>query len=177
MNKKHVSILWLTVTHEGFMYNFNFHFWLRQFPPGDKHKQWGQYQTNRKNNHFDRQNDHLLVKLTKSLFEPFNTNAVTCPKINTWQERQLRGSQLLHERLNTATVQLSSLLPLQLDNLFRSSALYLYSFILLVLFCVNHHNPQYLANPSDANGRNVVSLSFRVLFTQSLRTFMYVGKM
>lgn len=50
VNKKHVPQFGFSGTHEGFVYNLDFHLWLRQFPPGHKHDQRGQYRYG-KNNH------------------------------------------------------------------------------------------------------------------------------
>lgn len=53
VNKKHVPQFRFSGTHEGFVYNLDFHLWLRQFPPGHTHEQRGQYQAKCKKNHCD----------------------------------------------------------------------------------------------------------------------------
>lgn len=46
VNKKHVPQFGFSGTHEGFVNNFDFYLWLRQFPPGHTYKQRGQYRAN-----------------------------------------------------------------------------------------------------------------------------------
>lgn len=149
VNKKHVPQFGFSGTHEGFVYNLDFHLWLRQFPPGHKHEQRGQYREKCKKNHCGSSKTSCAqtasIKFSIRIF-----------KIGAAQECQLRGMQLVHSAMDATALPFLPASHIDWMESPTSPAYDIQSFMPLATCRVDPENKRLQSlNTFDVNGRDV----------------------